>query len=555
MSAGNFGLKYKIVSVLHITVATILEESLFNVNNLHSNGYYIAFKLISIIAIFTIWRGVFYAAEQSMAGNKWFQCFIKHLCIYGAVMLIVFLVLYPGTLYGDHYRMIERSLKLVISINVTYILSYIYILSYMIIPFVTGPVIALAALSVAVAAYIIACVEMICAESCSSQESVVKGERKAYILYIFFLFPSVLYNNVHPHRLQFYSWIYLFLFSSVIFTKLLRKPVNGKRLCMWGVLTGLLSMMRTEGCYLLICIPLLLIILYSVPVCGKRRIFTFVLISVVSFASFTIPEKLYEAKNGPLWRAGRDLPLTLSPMSIMLKTPEKYGLSEQDLSDIDKVASVDGLLKNASYFNYPVAKEYKREFTMEDYNKYMDIYLRTVMRHIPAYVGIKWKTFLAASAIGDERISYCTCTPHKSYIEKFPGLEPVNRELRSAVTAFMEGHKIGDNKTSTWLYPIFYNVLLAGVLQGIALIWGIRRKNKEISFLSGMFYLHGILVFLTATCSRFKHYYPVYLCGYVLTFCLIIFYWDYQTKHKAGFKGGGNIVKQVEKQQSYFPGG
>lgn len=494
-----------IISIIHIVFSMLFETRIFIVGDLHDRALYWGLRVVSIIFVVYVWQKLFWLVNRGWKSAE-VRGYVKTFCIVFMISLVLFIAVYPGSIYMDHVRIMYAAMELNVNCDMTFVLTYLYIFSYMLFPVIVAPVLMLMVIASLVCTHVI------------ETTKILRGGRKTYWIYLLFLNPVILLAMVHPHRLQYYAWGYVFLLVDIFIT-FKKKECDIKRVIIWAVMTGFLAMFRVEGIYLLVVIPLILSITSRDIHLGKKKIILFIALMLFVFFALKGLEEYHENQISESYGDYRTAIITMVPLGKMLNEPEKYTFTEDMISIIEEVVDIEKL-KESTYYNYRV--EPYKDITRQAYNNYMKMYVRLIVSNIPEYLSIKWNTYRYASAMGELRIDYDSCRLIEKkmfeYADRFPEWTILNDGVRKNVLRLLEGHHEEDVQSGTIVYYVFYNVSIVIGMVFLCMFRQLKRKDLVSALITGIVLFHAALVFLTASCSRLKHYLPVYLLGSILIF-------------------------------------
>jgi len=509
------------ISLLHFFITTYTDSIIFSSVDYISFPIYFIAKIIVFVLLALFWQTVPVIYNRLKSKNEDTICFIKHFGIYFLIMLIFLFLTWPGVWRWDDLFIADYASKLMVSYWHHWITYIFYIISFSVIPFPAGVVffqILIISLSVGWVSY--------------RMFKVFKPKFQWFLL-ILMLFPSVINNNLYPMRLCLYAHLVFLLLSSIVLKYESQKDITKYDIVLWGVLTAITASWRTESLFFIIVIPVVLLITFRKRL-HIKSVICYVLIAVTLTAGIMKIQKTGEANE-----SSQDYSLTaiLSPLSAIIKTDFKSDDPNRDLERIDRVISVESLLKEDGITVFWT--EGTRSYTQEDLNNLMKVYLKLVINNFSTFLKNQWQLFSHASglvrnasnSIGNSAYIF-TATDEEIYDtfrENYIFNQPVNKQLRKNVISILECRSFYSYETTTVLYPVLYNVLIPIAILIFVVIYGFIRKRRIYAVLSLLVLVQTGLIFATAPSAFFMYYFPTYICGYGLG---ILFYLSLRYENK-----------------------
>lgn len=512
---------FLMISLLHFFITTYTDSIIFSSVDYISFPIYFIAKIIVFVLLALFWQTVPVIYNRLKSKNEDTICFIKHFGIYFLIMLIFLFLTWPGVWRWDDLFIADYASKLMVSYWHHWITYIFYIISFSVIPFPAGVVffqILIISLSVGWVSY--------------RMFKVFKPKFQWFLL-ILMLFPSVINNNLYPMRLCLYAHLVFLLLSSIVLKYESQKDITKYDIVLWGVLTAITASWRTESLFFIIVIPVVLLITFRKRL-HIKSVICYVLIAVTLTAGIMKIQKTGEANE-----SSQDYSLTaiLSPLSAIIKTDFKSDDPNRDLERIDRVISVESLLKEDGITVFWT--EGTRSYTQEDLNNLMKVYLKLVINNFSTFLKNQWQLFSHASglvrnasnSIGNSAYIF-TATDEEIYDtfrENYIFNQPVNKQLRKNVISILECRSFYSYETTTVLYPVLYNVLIPIAILIFVVIYGFIRKRRIYAVLSLLVLVQTGLIFATAPSAFFMYYFPTYICGYGLG---ILFYLSLRYENK-----------------------
>ncbi len=471
------------VSLIH-WVLTFFTDRLIFVRDEGTNDFnYLACKAILFFILFFLWKTVLTFSPDTKE-------LLKYAFFYLIVLAVVMVFKLPqGYLSNDENLIFEEAVHLRDYTWFSYLTTWYYILSLMLIPVKYAPIFVKVAVQALAGGYTVKRMVSFTA---------FKYGIFSYVPYLFF---PVLAYTTSAHRIPVYFLIYAVLFVKLLFDKAEKKEVSQKEM-FFTLLTGaILTQWRTEGIYLIIILPILILLTY--PGCREKS----ALIKLL--ALFFLLQYLVSApQNGVIpGRMGDKANNRMAPFYA-------YTITNMLRNGLDRDKNSESLKKVGRYLNLNEADRLNGD--LKDIN-YEDV----LILYYPGYNGVR-------SDITPEDYNAYTEGCKEIFINN-PDVFFITRcgAFKYAALPYHIGTDSGGIKGLLKLmFSIvkagFYNLFIPHVLLVLCLIISLIKRRWFAFFASAGLAGHFFIVFVLAPASYFKYYFPVYFMVYLYASLLII---------------------------------
>lgn len=466
---------WSIVSVLH---GLIFLKSRYGSDEIYRDAiskgqqifWLIMAVLIAVVLIFLFVQFIYIAVLKDSSERKILLYSLPFFAVFISYFMVKITNAYPNNYYwGDESLVYNSALNLYPYFFVY--LSEFYLISFMIISNALAPTIVKIIMESLIMGYIVYRVH-----------SHYKN-KSVFALYLLCLLPPFYTLGVEVHRMQWYGFIYLFIFVILYFDIIEKRNLPFSPLKVVGIvlLIVLLSVLRREGIYLLLIGPCLLLLAYGEKENKKRTCL------MISF--FIVVEVLF---NIPVINNGIGSERAIATDALLV-----HLLGENSL-DRDKISEELDVINEA--FDIEKIDKWNTDMGISGFdNNYFDV--------------PDWNENNYYIHRSDYKV---TRTELNNAIKSIIIKEPIVF-IKSRIRAFMAAGRQED------AYNLYFPVLL---LVG-ELLYAFRKKNKTCLMFLGVF-AHISITTLTMPVSYFKYFFEMYLVSY--TFILIMLL-DMHTKN------------------------
>lgn len=448
---------------------------------------YVICKAIAFAALFFFVRFVLRAVEQRKDKESVYAGVAKYALYYLPIVVIVLAVKLPGGFTtNDEYAIAENARRIVHDTWFNYMTIYYYIASFMIVPFKYGPVIIKAVIQLLTVGYV------------TFRSVRYFGKKAGLFMYILFLLYPVIAYIISAHRLPVYFLLYLCLFSKLSFDLAEGADIGKGQLFVLLLAGAVLTQWRTEGIYLLVLVPILILIVY--PKFRKTKSAVLMILAYVLLQyTISVPQNI--TSEAGLANAANDRmkPFYAYTITNMYRNGLDLTKNEADLAVVDAYIPLEAISDINEYYgdiNYEdVFILYKEEFSgvRKDatYTQYYDFTkaVKNIFINNPdVFARTRWGAFC-----------YAALPYHFA-----PAGEGAARFVISAV--------------KTVSYNLFIPVGFALLL----LVYSLIKRKWFYFFAAAGLVAHWFIVLVLAPASYFKYYFPVYIMSYFYLITMII---------------------------------
>ena len=478
-----------IIAAIHTLITFISDKKIFMFPDSASEHYNLAitdYCICKILAFITLFALYTFIAKVITSGKdapgRIFMCALPYLIVIIGVAVIK---LPAGFLTNDENVIYQNAITLTHDTWFNYMTTFYYIVTLMIFPFKTGPIIAKLIIEFLVVGYTVFRFR---------KHFAGKWANLSYLLFL--LYPVIAYTT-SAHRLPIYFLIYLTVFVKLIFDNFEHVQLTYKNGFFLLFAGAVLTQLRTEGIYLAALIPILILLIYP-NVRTSKNIIIMLCATIILQYVISIPQ------NG-LTSAGLDdaandrmKPFYAYTITNMMRNGLDTEKNKEDLEIVDRYLSLEKIAAINDYYgdiNYEdVLILYQDGFvgvrdeaTVEDFINYSDA-LKRIFKNNP---GVFLKTRIGA-------FKYAALPYH---IEKGSGVKSLAISIVKSIS---------------------YNLFIVHIIALFVLIISLIRKRWVDFFVAGGLICHWFIVFILAPASYFKYYFPIFIMAYFyLILCLV----------------------------------
>ncbi len=457
------------------------DPGFFEFSQESSRMTYICCRVILLVLLFFLNRAVL---ENTGDTCK----ILKYAGIYFIPLIFVLIFKLPqGFLSNDERLIFEEAVKLSEYTWFSYLTTWYYIISLMLIPAWAGPIVIKVLIQLFVCGYTV-------------KRSVSHfGPKTGLIAYIPFFFFPVLAYTTSAHRIPVYFLLYAFMYVKLFFDMLEQKEIAMPAVFWMMLLAALLTQWRTEGIYLAGLFPIVMAVVYpqfrNVRRAGVLILCFFLLQYLISIPqNGVIPGRMGDKANN------RMAPFYAYTITNMMRNGLDRQKNAEDLEkvgrylDLDTVDRINEDLGNINYEDvlilyYPGYTGVKEDVTPEDYSAYTSGCMNIFKNNPEVFLRTRMGAFNYAAL------------PYKIGTDE-GGIKGILKLLFSALKAG------------------FYNLYIPCVLLLVLILLSLIRKNAFFFFMSAGLVCHYVIVFVLAPASYFKYYFPIYFTVYLFVFLL-----------------------------------
>ena len=312
-----------------------------------------------------------------------------------------------------------------------------------------------------------------------------------YLLLFFFYLPTVLFQQLNLHRMQWYAFLYLFFLIKLYFDS--KEDISSKKDVVISLMAmSLLTVWRREGIYLFVLGTILLILAYQIT--GEKRRYAILFILFVEILVYIPPVISMEVNQGKL--VGEDVQTTTS---VFVWEYTEGTFDYEKCADEWKIAN--------EVLDFEVIDRLKEKYGdamhLEQYYLWQEGFIALKSE----WDDVNWNEFnkAAVSIMIKNPLGY----------------------IKSRLSVFLK------------LQGRLSNLLIPSLIILIAFAVGCMKKNGVVSIACGGLLIHEVITIGAMPAMYFKYFYHIYIIGYVIIFVAIIKKLSYKrSKRKLG-KGKG----------------
>ena len=513
-----------IAAVLHWVLTFFTDHLIFqyvmwdmsNVTQMIKTAMTYGAKAVFLLVLVGLYQGAYYLFIKAD------KRFVRYTLIYFCANMALLCLTWPGIWRMDEFGILNSAVLLLPVFWQNYLTSLFYVFSLMLIPVPSGVIVVQCAINSLVVGYLVKIL-------------VDKFGKWGLLSFIPFFFLPVLDSNLYPMRMCVYAFLELLLLV-LLYQKWKRLHVksatesltDGESKEGWFalcILAAVVTVWRTEAIYYFVLFPLLLVILFIRSLDKKKLVHVicgYLVCALCLFIPQTVGDKLTSGNQ-------YDLTSVVLPLVPLVAEASENGDCEEQLMVIDQVINVELAVQGAKegrsginlFWSEP---DFQRTYTDEQYQAFKSAYYALVVRFPETFLAERWECFVQSADLLQNTTELFTAEGVANYdtFRTYPASNPISDEVRSSVIRVLEWRDFHDYDVKKAGYGLIYSSFLPiGVL---LLVWmGCLVKRKWNGFfLISLPLVKVPLVFLTAPSRLFMYYYPLYLIGYFLLFCLLI---------------------------------
>lgn len=412
------------------------------------------------------------------------------------IAAVAWIKLPQGFLSNDEILIAENALNLKHDTWFYYLTVYYYIVSYMLIPLAQAPILVKLFL------------EFLVVGSLVYRMKKVFGKPYGYFGYALFLLYPVIAYTTSAHRLPIYFLLYLLLMSTLIFDGIEEAPLPAGKAFGLLFLGAILTQWRTEGIYLAVLVPVLMLFTY-VPL-RKMKPFLLLIVSTVALQYvISVPQNGVVAKEMGAAADDRMKPFYAYTITNMFRNGLDREKNADDLAVVDRYLSLEKIDAINAYYG--------------DIN-YEDV----LILYQTDYVGVR------ENATVTDFFNYANAL--KRIFRKNPDVLLKTRVGAFCYAALPYRIETGNGAVGfgvSLIKTVMYQLFLPLALLFAICLYALFRKRFFTFFLTAGILTHWFIVFMLAPASYFKYYFPVYIMAYFYALLLLL-QWICRRRPEAG---------------------
>lgn len=504
-----------LLAIVHVC-ATFFTDKLFFTykNNLDTIFLLVLYKSLLLI-ILTI---SYYKIINIIKNKEYKTRQFKYFLIYFSIMMFFLLLTWPGIWRNDDIETLLIIQELTIHSWHHLFTSIIYILSLMIIPIPSGVIIILNIIYSIIVSYII--------------NSIVKKIKKpkwyhTFILFIPFLLPAVIDNNLYPLRTIIYGYIELFTVFYIINIYKENKKLTLRQIIVLLLSTVILITYRSEAIIFILLIPIFLITYQKNKIITRKQLITFLIIILIAIVGINkINKNILIEQYGDKYRITLSDGFIKDAIDIAIK--EK---NEKALEAFNKAFSIDQIKENPNIW---IGKMRVKNPSTQATNEFLKEYIQFVIKHPREFTKNRIESYIYSnsfkpnrnlsifnsSILYDETEDKNTLYAYK-LVEKTEGrfFHPINRKIRKSTIQLLEG--LHEDGTTTIIYTLFWNSLFPSIVIAITSLYLLFNKKWFEFIITISILVKELMVIASAPENYFMYYFSEYLIGFTLLALII----------------------------------
>lgn len=502
-----------------------------------SNELFAFFKIASLIA--TIAFTNFIAAQFRRAKkDKLHQKFLKRSLLYFVILTVLLLLVWPGIYAHDDIFVLSKATRLSMDPWQHFISSLHMIISIMLLPIASAPVIFQCIFASLIVGYISTYAPTIFGKDKKKQKKI------SIALFAVFLLPPVVLHVLCGYRMSIYQYFEIFILVYLYIHYRKSEKISTTKMLGLLFLSILLCSWRTEGIYYIIGLPILFFIMRK-PLFTTKQIISYSLIIIVStLGIFKINTHLIGSNR-------YSLGALMVPISGIIDGAIETNDTET-LDTYNKAFDIKCIEKNS------ISKMPERIFwdcSRDTDDETISLVTKTTIQQTPKYFGSiveKYSDIVCDAFLGIKCGAYNTGQTGATFIADFtnfyfsenaknsaiafenfvpmPLNEPINYSVRKFFINFLSGRIPSTDFDNAYLYkkydapsyaiPVYYQLFYSLIVPIIAFIaafvLAIRRRNHIIIWMLILIAGRVAIVAATGMASYLMYFMPFYISALVL---------------------------------------
>lgn len=449
--------------------------------------------------------------------DEFYRRWLKYSLIYAIIILVVFLLIYPGHWVWDEFNILAVVREYVPYAWQNYFTNIFYTFSLYIFPSAISIVVVQILIITSIVGYVATVVR-----------TLTESRIASLIALLIFSLPPILINNFYPLRLTLYSYTEVLLFAYLLNSyHTVKLKLSYRSMTIVSFLVGMLCFWRSEGMYYLILLPVLAC--YSGLIAKKNWSLykthallapSYVVIIVLGLITYLTSDSRYS------------ITATINPLSVMIQKPLRGENIAKKLDDISAVIDLDVLRRYPSYSEIP---SYWNGALRPDFSNHLksfnSAYLYIIIHNPDSFFAARTKTFLATNGAYEPYPPVLPIgllgrdnelTPsEQAVVTKFENdnvlTRPINAAVKKTVTRALLG--IDQHDKLTPLGHLTWNLVIPLLLLTATLLFAVKRRQWFWAIASLLILLRFPIIFFTAPASYFMYYLPLYMSGFTVALC------------------------------------
>lgn len=392
--------EYKIPLLLAVTqwfITTILQvdRAFFTYDN--ETKYYVTIKILYMLFLLIIWCFGFTAAKKIIKQDSEYRRGFQIFCFYFAIMLVLLLILWPGTWAWDDLHTLN-GIQGYESFNPwQHIITGIYQdLMLQILPFPGGIIFLQNVIISICVAFVVTKLEKVFAIK------IIKNFLMDIFLKVIpFLLPPVLMYQFSGYRMGLYVYLELVMLTILICFNKENMGLKWHYIILFCFLTVIVSTWRTESFFYIPCVCILILFIKKSVLSIVRKIVC-ILVIVIGFLGVNTLQKQ------ALGDSNYQIISLLRPCAELVRIADCQKDAEE-LAAIDRVTDLGVIYSNPTldgetlYWNTECVRNRNAnpddDYTKEDYNNYVKAFIKLSLKYPKIVIKERWNLFVMGSGL------------------------------------------------------------------------------------------------------------------------------------------------------------
>ncbi len=350
--------------------------------------------------------------------------------------------------------------------------------------------------------------------------------KKVWLLYIPYLFPSIIDGNLYPLRASVITHLEIFFVMTIYFYFLSKDNIKNYTYICWAVLISILATWRSEGIYYVILAPILICILLYKQI-NIKKIIVMWLVRIMCVCGINNVQK-YNNPDQSIY----SLSMLVGHLEALV-TDENTHITDEEMEVINDVFPKEcgtdyhptGFVAVVGDMNIRNDEDFPQKVS-----ELQRLYFKLILRNPSAFIKDCWKLFektsltihnvdvLCANTVAafDEGYDQVYSTIMTNAHDNYYFVKPWSLDLRKKVVSILECRHFDNYGEAYPIHLIFYNVLPNIIILAICIIIGAIKRKKELFFISGFLLVRAGIVFVAAPVWYVMYYFPTILSSYVM---------------------------------------
>lgn len=475
-------------------------------------------KALFLCLLLSAWCFLFYIIREAKAGNKNVQRGLKVFSIYFLILLILLLILWPGTWYWDDIGVLSSAKDYDVLPWQHVLSSFFQNIFLQLVPTPGGVILVQLMIASVIVSYAVTDFEL---TFCDGKPIVRLWPVDTLIKLIPFLLPPVIMYQYSGFRMGMYIFYEILVLSFIICISYRGRSVSLQMLTVIALAAAVISTWRSEG-FLYAPVVALIIAIQSRDVLSlKKKLYAILLM----LAGISVISSFQKVKTG---NSDYSVVAILRPLSEVVRAADPYEDGEL-LETLNKVVGTEVILDNPGVDGENLLWKYDLpiyEYTDEEYGEFMKAFMELCIRHPKAVAKERIKVFIDTSAIHGRTNptnvtgAYYLFDPdeqndnQREFISwKAPLNRPLSESLRQRLILWLGCLK--EDFSERIAYRLVWGIIIPiGVIVVLWIYMFIKRKWKMFIAMSAVA-LRLPVLFLTAPATWTMYYLSFYLIGYL----------------------------------------